>query len=56
MYLEDLAFFGGLALLIEFIVMGYIIFEINILKTMFLDYIFYTYQGGGSNADYATDD
>lgn len=46
MLIEDLAFVLLSGLFFLFCVLVYIIVELNEIKTMFIDYTFYTYTGG----------
>lgn len=55
MYTEDLAFFMGLGFFLMCVMFGYLIVEVNVIKTMFIDHEFYTFEGRcGCDAD--TDD
>ena len=46
MLVEDLAFMMFSALFFLFCVLVYIIVKIHEIETMFIDYTFYTYDGG----------
>lgn len=50
MYPDDAVFFITMAIFVVVVLVAYLVVEVNVIKTILDDYIWYTY-GGGSNAD-----
>lgn len=50
MYPDDAIFLMAMAIFVAVVLDAYLVVEVNVIKTVIDDYIWYTY-GGGNNAD-----